>query len=273
MSALEAAEAAEFLGFANRLADAAARVTLKLFRTGAEVDDKAAGRNGFDPVTEADREAETVIRAMIEENYPDHGIRGEEQAEKSGGSGFVWYIDPIDGTRSYIIGVPLWGTLIGLERAGKPLIGLLDQPHIGERFIGSPDGAALIGRNGRSALSTSKCTRLGEAHLGTTSPRLFGPGIETKRFGAVESRVRMSRYGGDCYFYAMLAAGHVDLVIEAGLRPHDIVALIPIIEAAGGVVTGWDGSDARHGGRILAAATAELHAEAMALLAGRPRVG
>ncbi|NND50535.1 MAG: histidinol-phosphatase, partial [Rhizobiales bacterium] len=253
---------------ACRAADAAAKITLAHFRKAGVVENKADAVGGFDPVTKADRDAEAAMRAIIEQACPDHTIRGEEQAERTGSSDFVWHIDPIDGTRSFIVGVPLWGTLIGLEYQEKPILGVLDQPHIGERFVGSPDGATLIGRAGRIKLAASGCTRLDEARLGTTSPLLFAPGEEHQAYQRIESATRLARYGGDCYFYAMLAAGHLDLVVEAGLNPYDIVALIPIIEAAGGTITCWDGSSAHRGGRVVAAATSQLHAEVLAALSG-----
>ena len=260
-------ETTALLALANKAADAAAAVTLTHFRRSGAVDNKADATGGFDPVTKADRDAEAAIRRIIVEAMPEHAICGEEQEDRAGSSGFVWHIDPIDGTRSFIIGVPLWGTLIGLEFEQRPIIGLLDQPHIGERFIGSPEGGELISSAGRKVLETSKCRSLDEARLGTTSPFLFAPGRELQAYEKVAAAVRLTRFGGDCYFYAMLAAGHLDLVVEAGLNPYDIVALIPIIEAAGGIVTCWDGSSANRGGRIVAAATPQLHAEAMALLA------
>jgi myo-inositol-1(or 4)-monophosphatase len=265
-AAMTQPDIAALAAFAGELADAAGRITLAHFRAGGRVDNKARNGAAFDPVTVADREAEAAIRAMIEARHPDHGISGEEHGAKQAGSGYVWHIDPIDGTRSFIIGVPLWGTLIGLEVDERPVVGILDQPHIGERFIGAPDGARLVSARGRTRLATSACTRIGQARLGTTAPQLFAPGEEAERFAEIEARARLTRYGGDCYFYAMLAAGHLDLVVEAGLNSYDIVALIPIIEAAGGVVTTWDGASARRGGRIVAAATAELHAEALRVL-------
>lgn len=259
--------AAALSAFANRLADAAGEITLKHFRAGGQVEDKNAG-GAFDPVTLADRDAESAIRRLIETHHPDHGIRGEEHAEKEGGSGLVWHLDPIDGTRSYIAGVPLWGTLIGLEVDERPVLGVLDQPYLGERFSGTPEGAQLVRSGEASALATSGCTRLEDARLGTTDPGLFAPGEEAAGFAAVRSRARLTRYGGDCYFYAMVAAGHLDLVVEAGLKPYDIVALIPIIEAAGGVISTWEGGSANRGGRIVAAATPDLHARALKTLAG-----
>lgn len=257
----------DLIALANDLADAAAPVTLQHFRAAAGVDNKA-GDADFDPVTEADRGAERVMRALIEQVHPSHGIHGEEQGEKAADGPYTWFLDPVDGTRQFIAGIPLWGTLIGLEKDGAPLIGVLDQPYLGERFFGSPKGGHLAGRAGIRPLETSGCRDLSEAKLGTTTPQLFERGHEFDRYSAVEARARLVRYGGDCYFYGMVAAGHLDLVVEAGLKPFDIMALVPIVEAAGGVVSAWDGGPANRGGRVVAAATPELHAQALEVLAG-----
>lgn len=255
------------LEFAGRLADAAASETLRHFRQRTPVDDKA-GSGKLDPVTEADRGAERAIRARIEATYPDHGIVGEEFAPRPAKGRFEWIVDPVDGTRAYVTGLPLWGTLIGLERDGVLLIGLMDQPYMGERFTGGPGGAFLT-RQGRTArLSTSGVTSLAGASLGATTPEMFD-GETEKAFARVADRARLLRFGGDCYLYAMVAAGHLDLVVEAGLKRFDIAALVPIVEAAGGVVTDWSGGPARLGGRIVAAATQALHREALGALSGR----
>jgi myo-inositol-1(or 4)-monophosphatase len=255
------------LVFAHRLADAAAEVTLAHFRQAPAVENKA-GAGDFDPVTAADRGAEAAMRAMIAEAYPEHGILGEEQGEEPARGAGRWVLDPIDGTRAFVCGVPLWGTLIGFEAAGRARIGIADQPYIGERFAGWPGGAEVTGPRGRVPLRVSDCRALATARLGTTAPDLFAAGAEQAGFDRVRAKVRLIRLGGDCYFYALLAAGHLDIVVEAGLKPFDIVALIPIIEGAGGVVTTWQGAPANSGGPILAAATTELHAEAMAVLGG-----
>jgi myo-inositol-1(or 4)-monophosphatase len=250
---------------AHRMADASAEVILPYFRAGTGVEDKV-GKVGFDPVTAADRDAETVMRAMVEEAHPDHTFIGEEFGTRAGSSDFVWVVDPIDGTRSFIIGMPIWGTLIGLMRAGRPLIGLMNQPFTAERFVGGPDGSCHW-HAGRSApLRASAVTRIEDAHLGSTSPHLFADGFERAAFERISASVRMTRYGGDCYFYCMVAAGHLDLVVETGLNAYDIVGLIPIIEGAGGVVSTWDGGPPTDGGRILAAANPELHQKALDFL-------
>ena len=265
-------DAASLTDFTHVLADAAAAVTLRYFRgggdaTGALDVENKLNDGGFDPVTAADRGAEEAIRALIEGTYAGHGIIGEEFGNRSADGPFTWFLDPVDGTRQFVCGVPLWGTLIGLGKDGSPLIGMLDQPYLGERFWGSPQGAFLRNRNGTLPIRTSGCEALAEARLGTTSPFLFEDGAEARGFAAVQSAVRLSRYGGDCYFYGLVAAGHLDLVVESGLKAYDIFALIPIIEAAGGVVTTWDGGPVHGGGRVLAAATPALHAQAMEMLA------
>ncbi len=256
---------ADYLEFAHRLADLSAAQILPHFRNLDGVANKAEGGD-FDPVTIADREAEKAIREAIGQAYPDHGVAGEEFGETGGGGDYRWIIDPIDGTRAFIIGSPLWGTLIGLLESGRPVLGLMNQPFTGERFWAGGDGARYRGPGGDRALATRACPALDRATLTTTSPELFSEGFERERFRAVSERVLSRRFGGDCYAYCLLAAGHLDLVIEAGLKPHDIVALIPIIEGAGGRVTQWDGSDAAAGGRIVASGDPDLHDAVLEIL-------
>jgi len=263
---LSPSEIDELAAFIAELGDAAADVLLPHFRSGLNVDHKP-GIHKFDPVTIADREAEAAIRALITKRYPSHGIHGEEEGAHSGTSSLTWVIDPIDGTRSFIAGVPLWGTLIALNDGAGPVVGLMDQPYLRERYLGRPGGSVLISPSGTVPLSTSKTTGLEDALLGTTDPLLFTDSKEVAAFNAVRSRARLTRYGGDCYFYCLVAAGTLDLVIESGLQPYDIQALIPIIENAGGIVTNWTGGDAQNGGQVIAAANRELHKEALALLA------
>lgn len=255
--------------FALRLADAAAVVTLPHFRTGLSVNHKD-GIHAFDPVTAADRNAETAMRDLITQHFPDHGIYGEEHGRVDGTSDLTWVLDPIDGTRSFITGVPLWGTLIGLNDGTQPVIGVMDQPYIGERFIGRPGGTELVGRHGQRALHTSVCKHLKDALLGNTDPAMFRIEAERGAFKQLRASVRLTRYSGDSYHYCLLAAGTIDLVVETALEPYDIQALLPIIREAGGVVTDWAGGDPQWGGHVVAAATAELHEEALAVL--RPAV-
>lgn len=251
--------------FIETLARQSGEAILPFFRTQLRVDDKDGQR--FDPVTEADRAAEIVIRRAINAAFPTHGILGEEFEAERPDAEYLWVVDPIDGTRSFICGLPVWGTLIGLMRSGEPAMGLMNQPYTGEMFIGDGGRAWLKGPRGRSDLQASQCKTLSDAYLMTTDPRLFRDG-ESPAYARVESAVRLARYGTDCYAYAMLASGQVDLVIETGLKPYDIVALIPIIEGAGGVITTWEGQSAKDGGRVVAAATPELHGQALALLCG-----
>lgn len=249
--------------FFRRIAEAAAAETLPRFRRSGDVVNKIEG--GFDPVTEGDREAERAIRALIKEKYPAHGIVGEEFGAENTGSDHIWVIDPIDGTRSFISGIPLWGTLVGLTEKGNAVAGMMAQPFIGELFYATGGEAWYEGPTGRQQLATRKTTKLAEATLCTTTPALF-QGDRRVAYDRLEKAVRLARYGTDCYAYAMLAAGNVDLVVEVGLQSYDIVALIPIIEAAGGMITEWNGGPAEEGGGIIAAATPELHAAAMEML-------
>jgi myo-inositol-1(or 4)-monophosphatase len=260
-------EVAALVAFSQELADAAAAAILPHFRSQLAVENK--GGATFDPVTAADRGAEEAMRALIGARFPDHGILGEELGLTTGGDA-TWVLDPVDGTRGFITGLPTWGTLIGLELAGRPLIGVMDQPFVGDRFVGSPLGAELRSRGPDGALRVvplrvRPCPSLAEAVVSTTSPDFFS-GSERDAFDDVRRKVRLVRYGGDCYAYCMLALGLIDLVIESGLKPYDIVALMPIIERAGGLVTTWDGGPARHGGRIVAAGDRRLHAAALEIL-------
>jgi histidinol phosphatase-like enzyme (inositol monophosphatase family) len=249
--------------FLVELAQAAANETLTRFRRSGAIENKLQA--GFDPVTEADKAAEHAIRALIERDFPDHGILGEEHGALGLDRDHVWVIDPIDGTRAFISGLPTWGTLIGLTHEGKAVTGLMSQPFTQELFY-ALNGKSHLSRLGATQqLQTRKTTSLADATLFTTTPHLFKNEAKT-RFEALEHKVKLSRYGCDCYAYAMVAAGHVDLVVEPGLKPYDIVALIPIIENAGGVVTCWDGSPAEKGGNIIAAATPELHEAALAIM-------
>lgn len=252
--------------FMLRIAAAAAGETLPRFRMAGLVSDNKYAV-GFDPVTEADREAERAIRALIRETFPGHGVVGEEFGVENGGSRHVWVIDPVDGTRSFISGIPLWGTLVGLLEDGDAVAGMMSQPFTGELFYADAGGAHYDGPGGARALSVRPTRALGEATLCTTTPALFGGG-KRAAYDRLEREVRLARYGTDCYAYAMLAGGTVDLVVEAGLQPYDIVALVPIIEKAGGVITTWDGGPAEKAGDIVAAATPELHQAALALLNG-----
>lgn len=260
--------AIDFIPFVERLAKASGEAIMPFFRTALALEDKNVG-GVFDPVTEADRAAETVMRHLIGETFPNHGVIGEEFGSHETDSEYVWVLDPIDGTKSFIAGLPLWGTLIGLLHKGTPCYGLMNQPFTRERFYGDGRAAYWAGRNGDGdkarKLRVRPCPGLERATLMTTSPKLI-PAELRPRYEAVEDKVRLARYGGDCYAYCMLAAGQIDLVVEAALNAYDIVALIPIVEGAGGVVTTWNGGDPAQGGAIVAAGDKRVHEQALEIL-------
>ncbi len=248
---------------ADRLADEARVETLRYFRSsGLQTESK---REDFDPVTVADRNAEAAMRAVLKEMRPQDAILGEEYGKTEGTSGLTWVLDPIDGTRGFISGTPTWGVLIALSNSTGPILGVIDQPYIGERFCGGGGRAELTGPHGGRSLQVGAVTDLSDATLFTTFPEV-GTADEGAAFRRVAEKVQLTRYGCDCYAYALLAAGQIDLVIEAGLQAYDIQAPIAVIEAAGGIVTDWQGKPVHEGGRVLAAATPELHRAAMELL-------
>jgi histidinol phosphatase-like enzyme (inositol monophosphatase family) len=263
----------ELWATASALADVAAAKSLPLFRSaGLAADNKAAatedvggGAGPFDPVTIADRAAEEAMRALIASRRPDDGILGEEFGQVAGSSGFTWVLDPIDGTRAFLSGVPSWGVLIGLDAGEGPVLGVIDQPYTGERFMGGFGRAVLRRGADESLLRVRRCAGLGEAILFTTFPEIGSP-AERAGFEAVRDRCLLTRYGLDCYAYALVALGQIDLVIEAGLHPYDIQGPQAVIEAAGGIVSDWRGGPAHRGGRILAAGDERVHAAALAIL-------
>ncbi|WP_340301160.1 histidinol-phosphatase [Roseobacter sp. HKCCD5988] len=257
-------EAAELIALTHDLADVARKATLARFRqAGLSTENKANA--GFDPVTEADREAEAAMRALIEARRPQDAILGEEFGAKSGQSGLTWVLDPIDGTRGFMTGTPSWGVLIALLNETGPIFGVIDQPYIGERFIGGLGQNSLTGPQGEMILRTSARKTLAEARLFSTFPEI-GAISERLAFEAVRDQVLLTRYGMDCYAYGLVALGQADLVIEAGLQSYDIAAPIAVIEAAGGIVTNWQGGPAHQGGQVLAAANRDLHQAALVLL-------
>jgi histidinol-phosphatase len=256
--------AVDFAAFVDELATVSGEAILPFFRTALGVEDKSSA-GGFDPVTTADRAAEMAMRNLIQSTFADHGIIGEEFGNERTDAEYVWVLDPIDGTKSFISGMPVWGTLIALTRMGEPVFGMVHQPFIGERFSGDGGAARYRGPAGDRELRVRPCESLRDAVLFTTSPLLMND-EDRAGFERVEGAVRLSRYGGDCYAYCMLAAGHVDLVIETGLKPHDVVALIPIIAGAGGLITTWDGGPAERGGRVVAAGDRRVHEAAVAIL-------
>ncbi|KAB2937757.1 MAG: histidinol-phosphatase [Hyphomicrobium sp.] len=255
----------DFIDFAHVLADASGAAIRPYFRAPLDVSNK--GPDGsFDPVTAADEAAEQVIAAAVAKRWPEHGFIGEEHGTTRPDARLRWVVDPIDGTRAFIMGWPMWGTLIGLMDGDAPVLGLMDQPFTRERFWSGSDAAYVRTADGERRIRTRSCARLADAILTTTHPDLFEPGSEAEAFARLKPLVRMTRYGGDCYAYCLLAAGFVDLVVEAGLKPYDVVALIPIIERAGGRITTWDGKPATAGGRVVAAGDARLHEQALAVL-------
>ncbi len=257
-------DAAQIIATAHLLADAARHETLRLFRTPSlHPDNKAA--SGFDPVTEADRASERAMRALLAQHRPDDAILGEEYGSSAGRSGLTWVLDPIDGTRAFISGATSWGVLISVTDENGPIYGLIDQPYIGERFEGGFGQSRMSGPRGEAGLATRRGVTLDGATLMSTYPEV-GTAEECARFRKVADKVQLTRYGLDCYAYALLAAGQIDLVIEAGLQSYDVCAPIAVIEAAGGVVTNWQGGPAHEGGRVIAAGSPELHAQALALL-------
>ena len=267
--------AVDFAAFVERLAQVSGEVILPFFRSAIRAEDKSLG-GVFDPVTEADRGAEATMRRLIAQTFPAHGVIGEEYGRDRPDAEYVWVLDPIDGTKSFVSGLPTWGTLIGLMHHGRPVYGMMSQPFTRERFYGDGKRAklrALAPSHGDAppsewatrSLHTRACASLAEATLMTTSPMLIEE-ADRAAYRRVEREVRLSRYGGDCYAYCALAAGFVDLVIETGIKPHDVVALVPIIEGAGGVVTTWEGEEAAKGGRIIAAGDRAVYEEARRIL-------
>lgn len=260
------------IAFAHRLADAAGAVIRPYFRQRIEIADKRtvfAGEAVFDPVTAADKGAEEAIRAIIERERPQDGILGEEFGEKPSRNGLRWVLDPVDGTRAFITGRHEWGSLIALEENEGAVLGIIDQPVLRERFIGVNGQADFLTEGTRTPLHTRACAGLAEAVLCATHPdAYFAPG-EREAFVRVQRRVRMSRFGGDCYLFGALALGFVDLIVESSFHRWDIAALIPVVEGAGGIITDWQGRSCANGGQILAAGDRLLHAQAMELLASR----
>ncbi len=255
----------DFEAFVERLATVAGEAVMPFFRTTIGVENKKDGR-GFDPVTAADHAGEAAMRQLIKATFPSHGIVGEEFGSEAEDAEYVWVLDPIDGTRGFITGLPTWGTLIGLLKGGVAVYGVMSQPFTKERFWGDGGSARVKGTLGERKLRTRQCAQLEDAIVSSTSPRIF-KGRDLEALEAVEAATRDIRFGGDCYAYCMLAAGQIDLIVETSLKPYDIVALIPIIEGAGGVVTDWQGGPATNGGRIVAAGDRRVHAAALELLA------
>ncbi|SPF77301.1 Histidinol-phosphatase [Aliiroseovarius pelagivivens] len=264
MQTLDAHTQTDLIRVANALADAAREAVLPFFRSSdLTADNKLA--EGFDPVTEGDRAAEKVMRELLAELRPEDAIFGEEFGAKEGTSGLTWVLDPIDGTRGFLSGTPTWGVLIAVGPDTGPQLGIIDQPYIKERFLGGFGEAWVEGPLGRRDLKTRTTSDLSDAILFTTFPEV-GTAEEGEAFHAVSHRAKLTRYGMDCYAYGLVAAGQIDMVIEAGLQSYDVQAPIAVIEAAGGIVTDWQGGPVHQGGRVVAAANADLHAQALEVL-------
>jgi inositol-phosphate phosphatase/L-galactose 1-phosphate phosphatase/histidinol-phosphatase len=249
-----------FIGLANELADAVRPIAARYFRTQVAIDDKA----DQSPVTIADREAETAMRAILERHVPEHGIFGEEHGAVRTDAEYVWVLDPIDGTKAFITGLPIFGTLIALLHRGKPVMGVIDQPILKERWLGVDGERSTF--NG-APISVRTCQSLDRAYMYSTAPIMF-PGGYAKPHEALTKKVKLFRWGGDCYAYGLLASGHVDLVVEASLQLYDFAALVPVVKGAGGLMTDWRGKelDVHSDGAVLAAGDAKVQAEAMGIL-------
>lgn len=257
----------DFLEFAHAAAVAAGAAILPHFRVALRVEDKGEGGD-YDPVTVADRAAERAIRAEIVRAFPDHGIRGEEQGARKGASSYTWVVDPIDGTRSFILGQLHWATLLALNDGQRVVVGVVHQPYVGESFVGIAGGRAEWRRGGeRRTLKTRRCRSVGNAVLASTDPKMFTTPEEVAAFRRVADAARFTRWGGDCYAYCLLAMGLIDIVLESSLQAYDIQALIPIVEAAGGTITSWTGTRCDEGGAVVACGDKALHGEVLKLLA------
>jgi myo-inositol-1(or 4)-monophosphatase len=256
-----------YLEFANRMAHAAGDAILPHFRVAIDVEDKG-GATGYDPVTVADRAAEAVIRAEIARAHPDHGIRGEEHGWQKGTSRYTWVVDPIDGTRSFILGQMHWATLIALNDGEGVVAGVVHQPFVGETFLAAAGGRAEWRRGGlRRALKTRRCPAVERAALACTDPRMFRTPAARAAFDRVSDRAQLTRWGGDCYAYCLLAMGLIDVVIESSLQAWDVQALLPLVESAGGRITTWTGERCDEGGDVVATGDPALHDAVLRLLA------
>ena len=249
-----------FIGLANELADAARPIAARYFRTQVAIDDKTDNS----PVTIADREAETAMRDLLTRHVPEHGVFGEEHGAVRTDAEYVWVLDPIDGTKAFITGLPIFGTLIALLHRGKPVLGIIDQPILKERWLGVEGQRSTF--NGQP-ISVRACPSLANAYMYSTAPIMF-PGAYEKPHEALTKKVKLFRWGGDCYAYGLLASGHVDLVVEASLKLYDFAALVPVVKGAGGLITDWRGKelDMNSDGSVLAAGDAKVHAESARIL-------
>lgn len=265
-TAVDSSTLQKYKDFALELAALGGKAALPYFRSAYDLENKLQGID-FDPVTTADKSAESVIRKAIESRFPSHGILGEEQGFK-GGDGLTWVIDPIDGTRAFINGMLHWGVLVALFDGETPLVGVMYQPFTDEFFVGDNTSAEYIRGSKSEVLTIRNCPTIRDAVLASTGPQFFQSGDEQNGFARLEQQVKTLRYGGDCYLYCMLAMGQIDLVVEAGLNTYDIQALIPIIKGAGGFVSTWGGDNPSMGGQIIAAGDERVFELALSLLQG-----
>lgn len=266
---LSSLEVQEFLTFAKLAIVDAGKATLRWFRTDLAVDNKSV-EGEFDPVTEADRACETALRESIVKRFPQHGIMGEEFGFTSG-NGLTWIIDPIDGTRGFAMGFLHWGVLVSLFDGEHPILGLMYQPFVDELFYGTKE-VSIYRRNGvETPLKVRKCSRLEHSMLATTTPELFATERDAELFQRIAKQVRLVRYGGDCYHYAMLAMGQLDIVIEVDLQPYDIQAMMPVVEGAGGHITNWTGGDPCLGGHVVASGDWEVHRQFLEMVSESAR--
>jgi len=256
---------ADYIAEAVRIVASAGPIALRFFRSPMQIQDKRS-RDEYDPVTEADKAIEQHIRDALASAFPNHGICGEEHAQREGSSDFSWIIDPIDGTRAFISGMTAWGIMLGLRYRGRPVGGVIHQPYTGETFVADGVSAQCIRASDSHTMRTSHCASLGDAVLYCTHPSVFRSAAELDAFEQLAQQTRMMRYGGDCYAYCLLALGTIDLIVESGLEAYDVQPLIPLIEAAGGIITNRTGHAAEQGGFIVAAASSALHQQALAVL-------
>ncbi|MEO5775197.1 MAG: inositol monophosphatase family protein [Sphingomicrobium sp.] len=256
-------DATSFLALAEQLADAAREQTLSRWGQGIAADNKASA--GWDPVTEADREAERAMRDLIAAAHPNHGVDGEEFPFRAPNGPWTWSLDPIDGTRAFVCQLPTWVTLIGLLHEGRPILGLIDAPCLNERYVGYSGEARMVRDGQAHPLKVSGCTSLTDARLSSTDPYMFG-GAGFDAFQELRQLARTTRFGFDGYAYARLAAGSIDLVVESGLKTYDYNALIPVVRSAGGVFGDWNGGEDFSDGNVIAAASGELYEAAVAVM-------
>ncbi len=257
----------KFIDFSNILADKARLISLKYFKKKIEIKNKK--KNSFDPVTIADVKIQKKLNNLIQKNYPNHSIIGEEETFKKSNT-YEWCIDPIDGTKSFIQGMPLWGTLISLSENGNTIIGLADIPALNERYLGYEKKAYKIINGKKTSLKIKNTKKISDSILNTTSPYLFANKSDQLSFERLSKKVKLTRLGGDCYSYCLLADGYIDIVVESGLNPWDIRALEPIINNAGGVIKTWDNKKIFNGGKIIACTNNKIFDECVKILTKKP---